>query len=121
MTLEECYRQLGGDYAEVQSRIPGEMLVKKFIRAFLSDPSYAELNDAMNLKNRADAFRAAHTLKGVCANLGFETLRTSAGALTEILRPAVETIPQAAFPLWQSVRNDYRNTIDVISAFFEEA
>lgn len=121
MTMENCYRQLGGSYEEVHTRIPNEALIRRFVGAFLTDPSCAELENAMHAGDRAAAFRAAHTLKGVCANLGFERLRLSASALTDALRREAETIPDAALPLWENVQRDYRTTADAISAFLEEA
>ena len=40
----------------------------------------------MTARDLPAAFRAAHTLKGVAANLGFAKLAAAAGELTEILR-----------------------------------
>ena len=116
MNIEECYHRLGGDYSQVLQRIPSGALVKKFVIKFLADGSFAELSGAMERGDRETAFRASHTLKGVCANLGFEQLRTSASALTELLRGA-ETIPAEAAALMEQVRQDYRCTVDSIRDF----
>ena len=40
----------------------------------------------MEAGDRAQAFRAAHTLKGVCLNLGFQNLYDAVNPLTEKLR-----------------------------------
>ena len=66
------------------------------------------------------AFRAAHTLKGVSANLGFEQLRQSASALTEFLRGKAEPAPAEALPLLEQVRRDYQMTVDAIRAYRAE-
>lgn len=116
MNIEECYHRLGGDYSQVLLRIPSGALVKKFVIKFLADGSFAELSGAMERADRDAAFRAAHTLKGVCANLGFEQLRASASELTEVLR-AADAIPAEAAALMEQVSRDYRNTVDVIRDF----
>ena len=85
MTLKECYAALGGDYDDVLGRLP-ERLVQKFVLKFLNDGSYDLLCRSLADGDRAEAFRAAHTIKGVCANLAFNTLLSSSEALTEALR-----------------------------------
>lgn len=117
MNIEECYRRLGGDYSQVLLRLPSGSLVKKFIIKFLDDGSFAGLCQAMSQGDRAVAFREAHTLKGVCANLGFEKLRQSASELTEILRPETAEIPASAGVQLERVRLDYQCTVDAICDF----
>lgn len=116
MNMEECYHRLGGDYSQVLLRIPSGALVKKFLIKFLADGSFAELSGAMEREDRDTAFRASHTLKGVCANLGLEQLRASASELTEVLR-AAEAIPAEAAGLMERVQEDYRHTVGVIRDF----
>lgn len=114
MTIEQCYQEMGGSYSEVCSRLPSQKLVEKFVRKFLDDQSYAQLTAAMNAGNHDDAFRAAHTLKGVAANLSFTRLRASASDLTELLRTPADTIPAEAAPLLEAVTRDYEATIAAI-------
>ena len=66
MSLTECYIALGGSYEEVLSRLSSERLVNKFVLKFLTDPSYDLLVRSMESKDWPEAFRAAHTIKGVC-------------------------------------------------------
>ena len=120
MTIEECYQELGGNYAEVCTRLPSPKLVQKFAGKFLEDQSYATLCGQMDANNRAEAFRAAHTLKGVCANLSFTRLFTSAAALTEALRPEGEGIPAETRPLLEDVHRYYRITVDAIRRYLAE-
>lgn len=115
MTIEECYQNMGGSYAEVCGRLPSQRLVEKFVRKFLEDRSYAELCQAMQTNNREDAFRAAHTLKGVSSNLSFTRLQKSSSALTELLRNS-ETIPAEASALLETVTEDYNATTAAIRA-----
>ena len=77
----------------------------------------------MSEENRERAFRAAHTLKGVCGNLSLDKLLDSASKLTELLRPETAAIPEGADVLFEEVKQDYdlRRTrlIPTISAFTE--
>ena len=85
MTLQECYAQIG-NWEDVIGRMCSEKLVQKFILKFLDDPSYDQLCVAMANGDCNAAFMAAHTLKGICANLGLTQLLQSSCALTELLR-----------------------------------
>ena len=120
MTIEQCYQQLHGDYAQVLQRLPSPALVERFIGKFLDDGSFSELSSAMAAGQTETAFRAAHTLKGVSANLGFEQLRQSASNLTELLRGKTGTVPAEAFPLMEQVRQDYEMTAYAIRAYRAE-
>ena len=119
MTIEECYKALGGSFSEVSRRLPSLKLIEKFIVKFLDDKSFEELCSQMEAGNRPEAFRAAHTLKGVCANLGFDCLLSSSEALTEVLRPEVDTIPAAATSLMEDVKHDYEMTVSAIHAYIK--
>ena len=117
MTLKEAYEGLGGDYDEVLSRLPSERLVKKFALKFLEDDNYGKLEAAMAGGDRESAFRAAHTIKGVCQNLAFNRLGASVSVLTEALR---ESWPENAGDLFASVKEDYEATKAVLSQFAKE-
>ena len=86
MTLQECYAAMGGDYDDVAGRLRSDRLIQKFVLKFAEDGSYQLLVDSMAAKNYDDAFRAAHTIKGVCQNLGFTRLLDSSSRLSEALR-----------------------------------
>ena len=118
MTIQECYAQLGGSYEDVSMRLPNPRLVEKFMGKFPKDDSYAALCAAMEHQDRAEAFRAAHTLKGVAANLGFTRLMNSASQLTEALRPESAVVSQVSASLMEAVTQDYHTTVDAIHAYF---
>lgn len=119
MTIQECYQSLGGNFAEVQQRLPSDRLIKRFITKFLDDGSYAELSQAMSSGQREPAFRAAHTLKGVCANLSFTRLLTSVSALTDLLRQESDAISESAAAALADVTRDYGRTVSAIRAYLE--
>ena len=119
MTIVECYQQLGGNLENAKTRLPSDSLIKRFIIKFLDDSSYSELCDALQKGQRDEAFRAAHTLKGVCANLGFDQLENSASALTELLRPKDIGIPEEAVSMMKDVKHAYEMTVRAIRAYLE--
>lgn len=86
MTLKEFYEVTGGDYDGTLARLVTEARIKKFAHKFESDPSFSELCSALERGDREAAFLAAHTLKGVSQNLGFDVLYRCSSAVTEILR-----------------------------------
>lgn len=86
MTVEECYKEMGGDYKEISHRFPSDMFIKKFAIKFLDDPSFPDLEKFLAEKNVPEAFRAVHTLKGVVQNLAFTQMYPTSVELTEILR-----------------------------------
>ena len=117
MTLKECYAAMGGDYDETISRLRSERLVQKFVLKFLNDPSYDLLCSAMESGSYEEAFRAAHTIKGVCQNLGFTVLGKSSSGLSEALRGGYT--PEADTLILQ-VKEDYQVTAQAIRAFQED-
>lgn len=111
MTLEQCYRQLHGDYADVRRRLMTDRLVDKFVRKFTADPTMQQLRKAINLADHEGAFVAAHTLKGVAGNLSFTELQQAASCLTEQLRDG----QQAPDPeLVSRVYNAYDRVVDAL-------
>jgi len=117
MTLQECYAALGGNYDEVISRLRSDRLVQKFVLKFLNDKSYELLTTSMAEKNYEEAFRAAHTIKGVCQNLAFTKLLDSSSRLSDALRHG--WTPEAD-ELVVEVGEDYRVTAAAIQEFSRE-
>ena len=114
MTLRECYTALGGNYDEVLGRLRSEALVKKFVLKFLDDPSYDLLCRSMEEQNYEEAFRAAHTLNGICQNLALVQLYNSSAQLCEALRGGAH--PEAP-ALSRQAASDYQQTISAIRSF----
>ena len=66
--------------------MPSEAMIRKFAVKFPEDKSFAELTKALEQGDVETAFRAAHTIKGLCLTLGFSHLTAPASELTELLR-----------------------------------
>ena len=120
MSLETCYNALEGDYQTVFNRLnKNERIIKKFVLKFLEDPSYDLLEKSLKEKDYKEAFRADHTIKGICQNLSFTRLYTSINLLAETLRS--ETIDMESLPeLVQTVEKDYQITVDAVRALQAE-
>lgn len=93
MELNDFFEKVGGSYAEVMSRFPNEEMVRRFLKKLIGDKTYNELKMAIEAEDSEGAFRAAHTLKGVAANLGLASLEKAASELTEALRGICGNIP----------------------------
>lgn len=114
MTLRECYMALEGNYDEVIGRLRSERMVQKYVLKFLDDQSFDLLCRSLDAGNVEEAFRAAHTIKGMCQNLGFAKLQNSSSAATEKLRSGDLDGARALLDL---VRKDYECTANAISVF----
>ncbi len=117
MTIKEGYDLLGGNYEEVLFRLQNEERIAKYVLKFLDDTSFAALKEALSSGDMETAFRAAHTLKGVCQNLSFTRLYESSNAITEELRPLENKDVSEYF---RRVEEDYNRVIAVIRQMKEE-
>lgn len=113
MNTQEVYTQLHGSYNDAKSRLMTDKLIEKFLLKFFNDPTYQQLLDAVAASNIEESFRAAHTLKGVAANLGFTELQQNASALTEQLRDRQNTADEQ---LLSAVTASYELVIDTINS-----
>lgn len=111
MTLRECYAQLNGDFEGTLGRLCSEKLVERFALKFLADDSYALLEEAIAVGNYNDAFRAAHTLKGVSINLGFTQLYNVSDEITEAMRDGAKLEDET---LLKKVKDEYDRTIALL-------
>lgn len=114
MTVKECYDQMGADYKSVYERLGNnEQLVEHFFQRFAQDLSFAALKEAREKQDQEAAFRAVHTLKGICINLGLTNLYQVSSDLTEILRNG-KPDPEVEEQLYQKVEQEYHRVIERI-------
>ncbi|MGN0437748.1 MAG: Hpt domain-containing protein [Lachnospiraceae bacterium] len=121
MSLKECYDALGGDYESVKERITNDAIIEKFLIKFISEPSYQNLSGALDKKDYVEAFRAAHSLKGVCANLGFKKLEMTSSIITEYLRDKDENQIDLVTcnELFDNVTANYDLVVNSLKQFLE--
>ncbi len=119
MTVRECYVAMGASYDEILSRLVNDDRIKKFLGKFQNEKSFELLCSSIEERNMEEAFRAAHTLKGVSQNLAFTPLVKSVSALTEQLRNRTEYGDDIE-PLLQQVKEDYNNTLSTINSLLAE-
>lgn len=117
MTLQECYEAFGGDYNDVISRLRSDRLVQKFVLKFLDDQSFNLFCSSMESKNYDEAFRAVHTIKGICQNLGLKRLLKSSSEMSDALRHGWTPEADALTP---SFKEDYTLTANTIRKFQKE-
>ena len=91
MTVEQVYKNMDSDYASVKDRLQNDALIEKFLIKFLADESYANILKNLEAQNLEEAFRAAHTLKGVCQNLGLDRLYKSSYDVTSEMMEKLES------------------------------
>lgn len=111
MTIEQAYEKMGADYNGVLTRFMSEALVTRFAGKFLTDPSFDALKNALAAKDVTSAFCAAHTLKGICLNLGFDNLYKPSSELTELLRAGTM---DGSEELMKQVEDQYAVTINAL-------
>lgn len=118
MTIKECYEQIGSDYESILKRFGSEAMIQRFALKFLKDGSFTDLKKALAEGDGETAFRAAHTLKGVCLNLGFDRLYEVSAELTEKLRGHEVAGSEALFA---KVEEQYDTLTGVLRKYEAEA
>ena len=107
----------GADVDGALNRFMGKIsLYKKFLAKFLDDRSYPDMLVQFDLHNPEEAFRQAHTLKGVAANLGINNLLT-------VLVPVVERLRAGDEPSEDQVtacKVEYEKIVSIIEDYKEE-
>jgi HPt (histidine-containing phosphotransfer) domain-containing protein len=82
---------------------------------FLKDTTYELLSSSLANGDTQEAFRAAHTMKGMCQNLSLSQLYTSSSQLTEMLRNG-GTMDASVDAMAEAVKADYEKTVACIHA-----
>ena len=112
MNIKDFYDKVGGDYVDVLSRLNNEAMVIRFLGKFVQDNNMELLRQAIGAGDNDAAFRAAHSIKGICMNLGLTNLQKSAGELTENLRKGNES--EDTSRLFKRAYKDYMYIVKVI-------
>jgi histidine phosphotransfer protein HptB len=110
--IKAAYEKIGADYDDVLRRLSSEALVERFAGKFLQDQSFSQLEAGLAAGDAQAAFMAAHTLKGICSNLGLTNLYEPVYAITESLRGGSL---DGADELLVPVREQYEATVAALS------
>lgn len=89
MTVQELYASIGS-YEDVKARLMSDSIIARIVVKFPNDLSFEQLIQAWEQGDHAEVFRAAHTMKGVCANLGLSQLFATLSEIVEAYRPGQE-------------------------------
>lgn len=99
---EQMKRELEQAEVDVDSALKRcmgkEDLYIRLLSRFTEDGNFEKLAEGLEEKDVEKAFRAAHTLKGVCGNLGFNGLLSSVERMTETLRQGELLEAERMFP-----------------------
>ncbi len=119
MTVEELYKQIGGNYEEVIGRLRSDKLVIRILGKFLEDTMCPDLISAWKRGDDAAAFDAAHSAKGVCLNLAFTRLGALTSEVTEALRPGNDDLRASTDvdALIDEISVEYDKVSNTIKAF----
>ena len=95
-----------------------EELYLKFLKKFPEDQNYQKLGESLEAGNYEEAFRNAHTLKGVAANLGLVPVQTVVSGLVEELRnkSAEEVDVPKANAMLQDLKKEYEKFVEIINS-----
>lgn len=111
MSLEAFYAVLGVDFNAVLRRLGARERINKFVRRVRDDKTIDALHEAMTRQNEGEAFRAAHTLKGIALNLDLLPLSKTSTDLTELLR--------GGEPDWEQAQAAYERLLGAYGAVMD--
>lgn len=87
---EKFKRQMeesGADVETTLKRFMGkESMYMKYVMRFLDDENFDKIRESLKSQDYEAVFSAAHTLKGVTANLGLNPINAAASEMSELLR-----------------------------------
>lgn len=112
--MKEKLVEIGVDYDEVLNRFMGkEDFYLRMLKKFLDDKNYEGLKQAVEQRNWSEAFAYAHTVKGLCGNLGL-------GGILEYVVPLTEEVRSAPYDeesivnYMSDASKAYEKTVEVV-------
>lgn len=113
--FKQCFDAYGANYKQTLDRFMGnEKMYLKFLNMLFKDQSVNQLGDALAQGDLKAAFEAAHTLKGVSANLGLTPLFDAVCEIVEPLRGKDEGTDYMA--LYGQIRMEMDRAADFLSS-----
>lgn len=105
MELQEIYEKFGGDYNDAMKRLASDRLIRKYLGKMKDLSNIETIETSLASEDYETAFREAHNLKGLCANLGITKMGEHAVELTEMLRNGKPE--EDANAMLEKVKEDY--------------
>ena len=90
MTIAELYEMIGGNYDHAVQIMRKDKMISKYILKLEKSGVYEQLMQAGETLDPEGLFESAHAMKGVCGNLGLDSLADAAEKITEEFRPGGE-------------------------------
>ena len=88
----DILKEYGADVDSGLARcVNREDLYFRLVKMVPSNSGFSLLKESIAKKDYEQAFQAAHSLKGVCANLSLDPLSKPVSEITELLRNKIET------------------------------
>lgn len=117
--LRLVFTEYGGDYAVTMDRfLNNETIYLRFLDMLFEDKNLALLGSALEQGDLEGAFAAAHTLKGVAANMGLSPLFAAVCAIVEPLRTQA---PRSDYPqLYSNIVDEFARVRTMRSAVVVE-
>lgn len=118
--LKQKLAENGVDIKSTVSRFMGnEGMWLKFLLKLKNDQNFVYLKDNLLEENYEEAFKNAHTIKGMCANLGLDPVAKEASAMTELLRgkEAVEVDREAVKSTQEALEKAYNLFLELIDQY----
>ena len=112
MTVEEFYAKLGTDYGALKQRLASEKLIKRLLGKYPNDKNYGLLCEGVKENDHEKVFTAAHTIKGVALNLGFDRLQAAASEMSEAYKKKQYDRTQEMF---EKIKAAQQEVVDGIS------
>ena len=121
MTLRELYQTIDGNYDQALRVLRMEKLMDKHIRKLTKNGVVEQLLEAGEAMDATQLFETAHAAKGVCANLGLESLASLASEIAEEYRPGnTRRLSDAEVKeMLQTIAVKYRKTAEGIQRYEE--
>lgn len=112
MDLSEVLKEAGVNYPNLIGRFSGnEAMLKKFLLKLPADKTFGDLTAKVAEEDYDGILTAAHTLKGISANLGFDRLSTACAKVVSAVR---EGRNDDALSCCQEVNTEYDIAIKCI-------
>lgn len=95
--FRDVFEAYGGNYSQTMARfMNNEKMYLKLLNMFFQDENLDKLGKALKAGKHREAFEAAHTLKGVAANMGLTPFYEKVCVIVEPLRRGEDQIDYMA-------------------------